>query len=181
MEIIIKIYKKIRKNLKIIIFLLGLLVGVYLLSSAIGRSILGGYKPSLFSFIMTHFAGYLFFILSPVELFFLYLIKLGYNIPLLIFLALITAMFAQLIDYLIGYFVSDQIIINIIGQKRYKKSRRKVDKYGGLTIFIFNLFPLSSPIIILIAGMLKYKFKKVLLYSFFGLLLKYTFISIIFS
>lgn len=176
-----KIYKKIRKNLKLLVFLIGLLVGIYLVSSVIGGAIIGDYEPSITSFILVHFAGYLFFILSPVELFFLYLITIEFSAPLLISLAIITAMFAQLIDYTIGYFVSDRFIVDVLGEKKYKKSKKRIEKYGNLTIFLFNLFPLSSPIIALIAGMLKYKLKKVLLYSFVGLLIKYIAIAIIFN
>ena len=175
-----KTQKKVISNLRLIVFILGLLVGVYLISFVIGGAIFGDYKPSLLSFVLVHFAGYLFFILSPVELFFLYLISLDYNPFSLIFLAIITAMLAQLIDYTIGYFISHTFIVDIIGEKRYEKSRKRIDKYGNLTIFLFNLLPLSSPIIALVAGMLRYKLKSVLFYSFVGLLIKYVVISLIF-
>ena len=176
-----KIYKKVRDNLRLIIFIVGLLVGIYLVSSIIGSSILKGTQPTISSFIFIHFSGYLFFILSPVELFFLYLISLDYNPFLLIFLAVITAMLAQLIDYIIGYFLSDRFIVDVLGEKKYEKSKKRIEKYGNLTIFLFNLLPLSSPIIALVAGMLRYKLKKVLLYSFAGLFFKYIIISLIFG
>jgi membrane protein DedA with SNARE-associated domain len=175
-----KIRKKVRSNLRLLVFVVGLLVGLYLVSSIIGSSILKGTQPTLSSFIFIHFSGYLFFILSPVELFFLFLIRLSYNAYLLIFLAVTTAMFAQLIDYMIGYFISDKFIVEVLGEKKYESSKKRIEKYGSLTIFLFNLLPLSSPIIALVAGMLKYKLKKALFYSFVGLLLKYILIAIIF-
>lgn len=173
--------KKAISSLRLIIFILGLLIGVYLVSFTIGESILKGTQPTLSSFLFIHFAGYLFFILAPVELLFLHLIRLDFNPFLLTFFAILTAMSAQLIDYIIGHFVSRKFILNILGKKRYKKAKKEIDKYGNLTIFLFNLFPLSSPIIALVAGMIRYKLRSVLFYSFIGLLIKYIVISIIFS
>ena len=158
-------YNKIKGNIEIIAFLIGILAGIYLLSSTLGKAIYGGAQPTFFSFIFTHFAGYLFFILSPVELLFLYFVRLNYNVFLLIFAAIVTAVLAQLIDYTIGYFVSNRVILAIVGQRRYEKLRGKIDKYGGMAIFIFNLFPLSSPVIVLVAGMVQYPLKKVLINS----------------
>ena len=100
---------------------------------------------------------------------------------MLIFLAIITAMSAQLIDYTIGYFISHRFIVDVLGEKKYEKSRKRIDKYGNLIIFLFNLFPLSSPIIVLVAGMLRYKLKNVMFYSFIGLLLKYIIIALVFG
>ncbi|MDD4878040.1 MAG: VTT domain-containing protein [Candidatus Nanoarchaeia archaeon] len=172
-------FRNYKLKLSMLALLIGLGVGIYMLSAVIAGSWIGMYKPSIISFVIVHFLGYLFFILSPVELLFMYFVGIGTNIPLLIFLALVTAIAAQSIDYLIGYFVSDKILISLIGEKRYKKTKRKIDKYNELIIFLFNLSPLSSPIAVLIAGMLGYKLKKVLAYSFMGLLLKYCAIALI--
>ncbi len=164
-------YKKYKYR---ILLAIGFIIGISLVALVIGRSFAFGETTSLTAFIIIHFAGYLFFILSAVELLFIHMVISGYNPYLLIFLALATAIPAQAIDYHIGKLASDKVIRDIIGEKRYEKSRGRIEKYGNPALFIFNVFPLSSPILILVAGMLKYDYKKVLLYSITGLTIKYS-------
>ncbi len=159
---------------------IGCIIGISLIAIAIGRSLILGETTSLATFIMIHFAGYLFFILAAVELLFIHMILLGYNPSLLILLALATAVTAQAIDYNIGKLASKKVIKDIIGQKRYERSKGRIEKFGDPAIFIFNLFPLSSPILILVAGMINYKYKKILLYSVPALTIKYLFLAVMF-
>ena len=116
----------------------------------------------------------------PVEILFIYYVIDGHNLIVLLGLALATAMAAQIIDYLIGYTVSSQVIYKIIGEKKYKKAEKYIDKYGNMTVFVFNVLPLSSSVLSLAAGMLRYKFRSMVLYSFFGLSLKYILIIFLF-
>ncbi len=164
---------------KIIIFCVTTIIAVLIISITVGREIYEGKSDSMFSFGAVHFAGYLFFLLMPVEAAFVYYLSF-YEEAKLIAIALGTAFVAQLIDYLIGYSLSLKLIHNFIGEKRLIKAEKHIRKYGNLTIFIFNLFPLSSPVIALVAGMLKYKLKDLVLYSLIGLLLKYVILSLIF-
>jgi membrane protein DedA with SNARE-associated domain len=115
----------------------------------------------------------------PVEMAFVYYLSY-YNEARLIGVALGTAFIAQLIDYLIGFSFSLKFIHRFVGEKRTIKAEKYIRKYGNLTIFIFNLFPLSSPVIALVAGMLKYRLKDLILYSLAGLVLKYFILSLIF-
>jgi len=160
--------------------LIGFVLVVLLLSSTLGRQIVAGKEPGLESFSIIHFAGYLFFLVMPVEALLPYYIIQGHNPIFLLLLAVITALIAQLIDYGIGYLAPNKFIKEIIGPKKYKKSKRIIDKYGKIIIFIFNLFPLSSPIIVLVAGMMRFKLKHTIFYSFLGLVLKYSIIISIF-
>ena len=68
-----------------------------------------------------------------------------------------------------------------MGQKRIEKAEQKIKRFGMLTIFVFNLFPLSSPVIALAAGMLRYDFRRFLVVSVLGLLLKYVVIYFVFK
>ncbi len=160
---------------------LGFITGFSLIVLAIGRSITLGETTSLTAFILIHFAGYLFFILATVELLFIHMILLEHSPSILIFLAVTTAVIAQAIDYHIGKLASKKVIRDVIGEKRYELSRGRIEKFGDPAIFLFNLFPLSSPILILVAGMIKYDYKKVLLYSIPALTIKYTFLAIMFT
>ena len=154
---------------------------IILASITIGRQIYYQRQPDILSFSLIHFGGYLFFLLMPVEILFTYYLIRDYNLIILIIVALATAIAAQTIDYLIGYVVSNQIIYKIIGEKKYKKTEKYMNRYGNLTIFVFNFLPLSSPILALVAGMLRYKFRNLLFYSFLGLSIKYVVIVLLFS
>jgi membrane protein DedA with SNARE-associated domain len=152
---------------------------VAVISLTIGKDLFEGRSQSLFSFGLIHFSGYLFFIMMPVEMAFVYYLS-WFNEVTLILVALSTAMLAQIIDYIIGIFFNNQFITKVISEKKILKAEGYIQKYGALTVFLFNLLPLSSPVISLAAGVLRYKLKNLMICSFSGLLLKYLLLSFIF-
>jgi len=151
-------------------------------SLTIGRDIYYN-TPSegLLSFAIVNFAGYLFFLFMPVEIAFIYYLKGDINLWLLNAVALATAIASQIIDYLIGYSLSSKIIDRLIGRRRYEKAEDKIRKYGNIIIFLFNVTPLSSPVISLAAGMLKHRKKDALIFSLSGLIVKYLLLTLIFG
>ena len=145
------------------------------------QRILEGYQPSLISFSLFHFAGYLFFILMPVEALVPFYLSLGHS-PLLLFgLALGTALVAEVLDYVIGYLFSERLLKYVVEKKRYQRAEKFIEDYGSYTIFFFNLFPLSSSVISLAAGMIRFPFRKMLFSSFLGLVMKYFFLVYLFD
>jgi len=166
------------KTIAEILLVVGVLLGIGLVSYTIYQSLLTQVSPTMFAFGLINLLGYLFFIISPVEIFFVYMASLGHNLVTLTIVAMVTAMVSQLIDYLIGFYVSHKFLRKMITRKKYTKYNDKIKKYGNLTIFVFNLTPLSSPILLLVAGMIQYDLKDAMKYSFFGLLLKYIIISV---
>lgn len=166
---------------KLIPFIFLIILAIVIISLTIGKDIYyGSQNQSILSFAVVNFSGYLFFLVMPVEIAFIYYLNTGLDIYLLNAVALGTAIAAQIADYYIGRSFSTRIIDRLIGRSRYEKAEKEIRKYGNLAIFVFNLFPLSSPVILLAAGMLKHRFKEALLYSFAGLLLKYVLITLIF-
>ncbi|AHW61459.1 SNARE associated Golgi protein [Draconibacterium orientale] len=155
-------------------------VAICLFSFTIGRELYADKTESIFSFALVHFARYLFFLLMPVELAFIYYLPYysGFN---LIATAMVTAVTAQCIDYFIGRLLCPNKIIEVMGRKRIEKAEQKIKRFGMLTIFVFNLFPLSSPVIALAAGILHYNFRRFLVVSTLGLLLKYVVIYFVFK
>ena len=150
-------------------------------SLTIGRDIYYGTRgEGIFSFAIVSLAGYLFFLFIPVELAIIYYLTAGENFILLNAVALGTALFSQSIDYLIGYSFSQKIIDKLIGQSRYQKAESEIRKYGNITLFVFNILPLSSPVISLAAGMLKHRIKDTFLVTFLGLSLKYILLTLLF-
>lgn len=170
-----------QKRKKVIIQLSLLLAGVLIISFTVGRNIIYAENPGLYSFAAVNFAGYLFFLMMPVEALAPFYLAEGHAGLTIIILAVATALLAQLIDYTIGNLASTKIINDLIGEKRYLKTEGSIRKYGLLTVFVFNLLPLSSPIVVLVAGMLRLQMKKVMLYSFLGLTLKYIILVYLFG
>lgn len=165
---------------KFYFILLASVIAICLVSFTVGRELYADKSESLFSFGLIHFSGYLFFLLMPVELAFIYYLPY-YSETLLISTALGTAVIAQCIDYFIGKLIRPHRIFEIMGRKRMVKAERQIQRFGLLTIFVFNLFPLSSPVIALAAGMIKYDFKRFIFVSTCGLLIKYTVIALCFA
>lgn len=167
---------------RLVISSLLVIIAVVIASLTIGRDIFYGSRDEgLLSFAIVNFSGYLFFLFMPVELAFIYYLPSDINIWALLAVALSTAMVSQTIDYLIGYMFSTRIINHLIGRGRYEKAENKIRKYGNLTIFFFNLTPLSSPVISLAAGMLKHRKKDAVVFTLTGLILKYMILTLIFT
>ena len=158
---------------RIIGLFLTALIAIALVSTTLGREIYAGRSPGLTSFGLIHFAGYLFFLLMPVEALIPIYLAEGHPGPVLVLLAVSTAITAQAIDYGIGRAVSDPVIHDLLGEKRYTKFKATIEKWGGWAILFFNLLPLSSPNMLLVAGMTRYSARRAFLYSTLGLTAKY--------
>ncbi|HPF52201.1 MAG TPA: VTT domain-containing protein [Draconibacterium sp.] len=168
-----------KTGIRIVLLLLTSLAAILIVSFTLGKEWYEGKSQSLFSFALIHFSGYLFFLLMPVEVAYIYYLKFFSGLEM-IGIALGTAISAQIVDYLIGISISSAVLNNLVGEKRILKAERQILKYGNLTLFVFNLFPLSSSVISLAAGMLKYRFRNFLIYSVAGLVIKYLVINLIF-
>ena len=166
---------------KVIGVVLMLAAIITIISLTLGREIVAGRQPGLWSFSTIHFAGYLFFLLMPVEALVPFYQAEGHAGTILVGLAVSTAIGAQLIDYGIGYLVSDKIINDVLGRKKYERLNVRIDKYGGWAIFLFNLIPLSSPNMLLLSGMVRFRAVRALLISAAGLTAKYLVIVYLFG
>lgn len=155
------------------IALAGSVVGITVLSVVLRQAMTAGSDTTLSTFSLVHFGGYLFFIISPVEILFVHMLSEEVDVVTLVLLAVGTALAAQSIDYGIGLALSDTVIRKVIGERKYRRQRRRIDTYGGATIFLFCLLPLSSPILVLVAGLVRYPFGRLLAISFSGLASKY--------
>jgi len=154
------------------------IIAILIVSLTIGKDIYEGRNQTLTSFSIIHFSGYLFFILMPVEMVFLYYLTF-YDEVFLVWVAIVTSVTAQFIDYFIGYSIRLGSVTRIAGEKKILKAEKYIKKYGNLTIFFFNLLPLSSPVISLAAGILRYNLKDLFVFSFSGLLLKYIILCLV--
>ncbi|MBE0678744.1 MAG: hypothetical protein IH592_08260 [Bacteroidales bacterium] len=150
-------------------------------SLTIGRDIYYGSRDEgLLSFAIINVCGYLFFLIMPVEVAFVYYLQGDISVLALNAVAIGTALFSQAIDYSIGLLMSNRFIDNLIGRRRYEKAEKTIENYGNLTIFVFNALPLSSPVISLAAGMLRHRIRDTLIFTVLGLMVKYLALTIIF-
>ncbi len=153
--------------------LIGAVVTIVLISTTLGREVYAGRTPGIMSFVTIHFAGYLFFIIMPVEALIPIYQAEGHAGSILVLLAVATALAAQFIDYGIGRLLSESVIDTVIGEARYQRFRGRIERWGGWAILLVNLLPLSSPNMLLVAGMVRYSPRRALLISFVGLTAKY--------
>lgn len=153
--------------------LLTAVIAIFLVSSTLGRAIYAGQTPGLTSFALIHFSGYLFFLLMPVEALVPVYQGEGHAGSTLILVAVLTALAAQVIDYSIGRAVREDSVHGLIGEERYVRFKGTIDKWGGWAILLFNLMPLSSPNMLLVAGITRYGWRRAFFYSTVGLTGKY--------
>ena len=166
---------------KITVYTLLAIFMIILASLTIGKDIYQYNEYGMFSFALVNFAGYLiFFLLMPMEVAFILYLKSGYDPWMLNFVAVSSAMSAMIVDYSIGFFFSTGIIDRFIGRRRYQKAEAEIGKYGNLALFLSNLLPLSSPVISLAAGMLKYNRKNAFIFSLTGILFRYILLTFLF-
>ena len=166
-----------KKVPKIVYALLFSFAVIMIISFTVGRDIYEGRSQTLTSFSLIHFSGYLFFLLMPVEMAYVYYLT-WYDPKILVWFAIVTAVVAQYIDYLIGYSISSRSVMRLVSEKRLLRAEKYIRRYGNLTIFFFNFLPLSSPIIALAAGILNYNLRDLFIFSIMGLFLKYLLLSL---
>ncbi len=165
----------------IVIAVLLVITAIVIASMTVGLDIYYGSRDEgMMSFAIVNACGYLFFLIMPVEVAFVYYLQGDISVPALNAVAIGTALFSQTIDYSIGLLMSNRFIDNLIGRSRYEKAEKTIEKYGNLTIFVFNSLPLSSPIISLAAGMLRHKIRDTVICTVLGLMVKYLALTLIF-
>ncbi len=150
-----------------------------IISFVIGESILQGARPEISSFALIHFAAYLWFLLMPVEALVPILMASGHSHLPVFVVAVTTALLALAIDYAFGLLVPRRWFERFIEEKRRDKYQRYLEGYGKYVIFFFAATPLSSPILTLISGAIRYPFRQLMAYTLAGLAFKYALLVLI--
>jgi membrane protein YqaA with SNARE-associated domain len=113
------------------------------------------------------------------EALFIYDIKNGYNIYLLLFFATFGNTFGSVVNYFLGKKGEEFLEKKSLVKSKYiKKSKNYFQKYGFLTLFL-SWMPIIGDPITFIAGVLKYNFKKFLLIVTIAKFSRYFFIYLI--
>jgi membrane protein YqaA with SNARE-associated domain len=132
---------------------------------------------SLLGVLYTSMIGGLFFIFMPLEVFFARFLAAGqpFLIVLIVYLFGLTLAFTA--NYYIGMKLS-AVSKKIITPKKFYKIKGKINKYGGITIFVFNVTPLPAQILAAILGVFKYNKTRFYVYFLAGQAVKCVAISL---
>ena len=117
--------------------------------------------------------GGIFFVPSADELIFYYGLLNG-NPLLFSFVAALTGyMLAQILNYIIGYKISN-FMLHLVSKRKVYKTKRWINKYGVYGIFIFNVLPIfPAPLLIFALGVTRYNFKRLFIITAIAKILEY--------
>ena len=109
----------------------------------------------------------------------IYDITQGHNIYLLLFFATIGNSLGSVINYFLGL-KGEEYLINkkLLNEKYISKTKTYFDKYGFWSI-LFSWLPIIGDPITFMAGILKYDFKKFLIFVIIAKFSRYLFLVII--
>ena len=109
-------------------------------------------------------------------------ISQGFNVYLLVLFATVGNYFGAVTNYYIGMKGSKTIFSKVIkfSDKETDKAKRSFKKYGPIILF-FSWLPIVGDPLTLVAGLLKYDFKKFTFYVFLGKLSRYIAVVLIVS
>ncbi len=73
------------------------------------------------------------------------------------------------------------MIMHIASKKKVYDTRRFVNKYGALGIFLFNFLPFPAPLLTFALGIARYNFTRLFVLTLVGKLAKYIVLIIIYA
>lgn len=113
------------------------------------------------------------------EALFIYNIKEGYNIYLLLFFASLGNSLGSILNYFLGLKGEEFLVRKkLLNEKMILKSKKYFDKYGFYSLF-FSWLPIIGDPLTFVAGILKYDLKKFIIIVSLSKFLRYLFIALI--
>jgi len=126
---------------------------------------------SLLGVLYTSLFFGLFFVYAPIEIFFVKFLAGDNSFLAILFVYLIGLTVAFTVNYYVGMKLSS-LSKKFITPKKFYKIKGKVNKYGGVAIFVFNATPLPSQILAGMLGVFKYNKTRFYIYFFLGQITK---------
>lgn len=118
------------------------------------------------------FVGGLFFVPIPQEAFFYWGLLKGNSIVLSLIFINAGFLLSQVVNYFVGWKLN-KVVIHLVSKKSLYKSRRFVNRYGGLGVLVFNTLPLPAPLLTFGLGIARYNVYRLFLYMIIGTAIKY--------
>lgn len=137
-------------------------------------------NKTLLGLFFVSILGSLFFLILPSEAIFIYYLGstdlfFGYVIFFTVFGSLIGLSF----NYFFGFILGEKVI-RFLFKKNFWNYKEKIEKYGGMVLFLGNIFPGPIEVLVIFYGGFKFNYKRFLFLSMIGRLIKYVIIFIAF-
>lgn len=125
--------------------------------------------------------GALFFLAIPMEAVFIYYLSSTFHSAFaIIIIIVIGSVIGLTINYFIGWMLGSKVLKRFFEKENYEKYKNYIDKYGGIVLVIGNVIPSPLEPLTLLYGSFNYSYKKFLIFSLIGRILKYTLLFIAF-
>ena len=87
--------------------------------------------------------------------------------------ALTGYMLAQILNYFVGFKMSN-LMLHLVSKKKVYKTKRWINKHGAYGIFIFNAVPIfPAPLLTFALGVTRYNFKRLFIITAIAKILEY--------
>ncbi|MBR9702804.1 DedA family protein [Candidatus Woesearchaeota archaeon] len=138
----------------------------------------GSSRPSLFyaSLLSTCILTNPIFPIPPELIFLTYLARGMYVIQIIVIM-MVGSLISMTINWLIGRLIGERLIKSAM-KKSYPKFRRKLEHAGGFIVLIGNIIPFPMEIFAVFLGAVKYNYKKYILFTLIGRLIKFVLLAI---
>lgn len=130
-------------------------------------------SKSLLGLFYISFFGSLFFISLPLEVIFLFYLGLNYTVFQIMTVIIIGELIGTVINYFIGLFVGEKAMEWLL-KKQYSDFKFKINRAGAFILLVGNIIPFPIDIFVLVLGTVKYNFRRLIIYTILGKLIKLT-------
>jgi membrane protein YqaA with SNARE-associated domain len=121
--------------------------------------------------------GGLFFIFMPMEVMLARFINSGSPFTYILLLYMAGILIAYSLNYFIGLKLS-RLSKKLISPKKFYSIKGKVNKWGGVAIYVFNALPLPSQLLAAILGVFRYNKTRFYVYLLLGQLTKIAIVAV---
>lgn len=145
---------------------------LYIQSNIVNQTLIGLFFSSIF--------GAIFFLVLPSEALFVYFLNSTQHFPIIIIVIMIFGNLTGLIfNYFFGRMLGEKVL-KWIFKKKFENYKEKVLHYGGVILFIGNIFPGPIEVLSVFFGGFKFNFTRYLFLAFMGRLIKYIILFLLF-
>ncbi len=136
-------------------------------------------QKTLLGLFYAAFLGGLFFVTLPVEAVFIFYLTLKYNVYFVVLIAFLGNLLAMILNYLLGLLFGKWLLKKVL-KHNHDRFNNWVKRFGGLILVIGNIIPFPIEPLALVYGGVKYPFKKFVILTAIGKLIKFIILAVIF-
>lgn len=136
-------------------------------------------KKTLLGLFYAAFLGGLFFVTLPVEAVFIFYLTLKYNVYLVVLIAFFGNLLAMILNYLLGFLFGKWLLKKVL-KHNHDRFNNWVKRFGGTILVVGNIIPFPIEPLALVYGGVKYPFRKFVILTAIGKLIKFIILAVIF-